>query len=660
MALLPAPGSGDDVTGLVGGLYGIDFTQPLGMVAPPLTAYAATRGGQPGHMAVAVSRGWPARSRPLGALAGVACPAMLIPVAHGRLRTPSGDTGYFVICPAPPGPSLAASPRPWPEAELLEYLLKPAVQALALLQARNVTHRAIRPDNVFQAGPRTPVALGCAWAAPPACHQPAWMEPPSSAACLPTGRGDGSIADDVYALGALMVMLALGVDPVAGVPDDELLRRKLDTGSYAAIVGAHRLPAGVADLVRGMLADDAEHRPLPALLANPTAARARRIAGRPVRRAQRPLTLGMRQAWTARTLAHAMQAEPADGIAQLRAGAVGQWVRRGLGDSVAAGQIDAIVQLRDAEAAAGNDAADPLLVTRAIATLDPAAPLVWRSVCLWLDGLGPALDHALRHAPEQVAELTEIVVARVPIAWAEHREADGDQAGSHVREADMRSWSSAGKGPTGPLRLAYSLNPLAPCASPTTARAWVIRLADLLPALEADCVRPLQLGQRLVDADVAAFIEARRDERLDTDINRLAVAMKPADPLSEVRLLARLQAKLSSTSLPNLSLRTAELLRPSLDRYHSRTRREQMAVRMAALAQSGQLTPFVALMDNAGERVSDESGFAVYQDRIAAIDALLADSIKGRPNRARRVSHEVVEGLGLLGCAIAVGLAVLA
>ena len=660
MASLPAPSSGDDAASLVGGLYSVDFSRPLTGVAPPLTVYAATRGGQPGHMAVAVSRGSPARPRPLGVLAAAACPAMLLPVAHGKLRAPSGDTGYFVICPIPPGPSLGASLRPWPEAELLEHLLKPAVQALALLQARNLTHRGIRLDNVFQAGPRTPVALGCAWAAPPACHQPAWMEPPSSAACLPSGRGDGSIADDVYALGVLMVALTLGVDPVAGIPEEELLRRKLDLGSFAAIVGSHRLPAGVADLVRGMLADEAEHRPSPALLANPAAARARRIAGRPVRRAQRPLTLGMRQAWTARTLAHAMQAEPTDGVAQLRAGAVGQWVRRGLGDSGAAGRIDAIVQLRDAEAAAGNDAADPLLLTRAIATLDPAAPLVWRSVSLWLNGLGPALDHALRHAPEQVAPLTEIVVARVPIAWAERREASADDAGSHVRDVDMRNWSLAAKGPEGPLRLSYSLNPLAPCASPTTAREWVIRLTDLLPALEVDCARPLQPGQRMVDADITAFIEARRDERLDTDVNRLAAAIKPDDPLSEARLLARLQAKLSSASLPNLSLRSAELLRPLLDRYHSRTRREQMAARMAAMAQLGQLPPLVALMDDARERVSDELGFAGYQDRIAAVDAMLSAPAKDRPARARRVSHEIVEGIGLLACAVAIGLAVLA
>ena len=124
-----------------------------------------------------------------------------MPVAHGPARMPGGQEAYFVIGQAPAGPALAAAQRPWSEGELLDCLLRPAVQALDRLQQRGVTHRAIRPDNLFRLGPGQPVMLGAAWAAPPASLQPAVFEPPYSAMCLPAGRGDGSIADDVYALG---------------------------------------------------------------------------------------------------------------------------------------------------------------------------------------------------------------------------------------------------------------------------------------------------------------------------------------------------------------------------------------------------------------------------------------------------------------------------
>ena len=141
------------------------------------------------------------------------------------------------ICLAPPGPSLGEPQRPWPEAELLDCVLRPAAHVLEQLQERGMTHRGIRLDNVFQSAPGQPVVLGTAWAAPPAMAQPALFEPPYSAMCLPAGRGDGSIADDVYALGVLLLCLALGRAPLAQLDDAAILRRKLEVGNLCRAGG---------------------------------------------------------------------------------------------------------------------------------------------------------------------------------------------------------------------------------------------------------------------------------------------------------------------------------------------------------------------------------------------------------------------------------------
>ncbi len=646
---------------LVGGFYAVDFSHPLADAAPPLPAFAASHAGRPGFMAVVVARGSPARSRALSALGGLTAPNLLLPLAHGPAVLPSGEAGYVVICPAPPGPSLTIDGPAWSEADLIEQLLKPVAQTLAELQSRSVTHRAIRADNLFRAGPQKPVTLGCAWAAPAGCHQPAWMEPPYSAACLPAGRGDGTTADDVYALGALMMALSLGANPVHGLADGDVLRRKLDAGSYVALAEAHHLPMSLAELLRGMLADDPDHRPSPALLANPATARARRVAAHPVRRAQRPLQIGPEQAWTARTLAHAVQAAPDLGLTLLRTGVVGHWLRRGLGDNGVATQMDAIVQRRDAEAASGNDRADPLLVTRAVALLDPAAPLVWRSLAIWPDGLGPALDHALHHAPDLAPSLAEIVTARVVAVWEERRaEADGHSA-ARPDTANIRHWHEAGTGGFAPVRLCYSLNPLAPCESPATARAWVIRLAELLPALEDDAGRAASSTGEMVDASMAAFVAARRDERMDGDLQRLAAAVTPGDVLGQLRLLARVQAKLQPGALPQLSRRAGDLVRPLLERYHSRLRRKELTDRLADLAQGGQLSPIAAMLDDDEEWASDKAGLAAAQARLAAVEAALtglSEAMAGKPDELRRTGQEVAEGFGLAACLAALAFAV--
>ena len=191
------------ISRLIAGRYAVDPARPIAGAGGGLPAFAVTdRHGLSGLMAVQVARAMPARAQALRALAGMT-EGVLGPLAHGvGTAGGAGEEAYYVICPAPPGPAVGAAPRVWGEAELLECLLRPAAHVLERLSGRGVTHRAIRPDNVFQSAPSQPVTLGQGWAAPPASLQPALFEPPYTAMCLPCGRGEGSVADDVYALGA--------------------------------------------------------------------------------------------------------------------------------------------------------------------------------------------------------------------------------------------------------------------------------------------------------------------------------------------------------------------------------------------------------------------------------------------------------------------------
>ena len=652
-----APGSG-----LIGGAYRVAFDQVLPGVAPPLKAYAVhgERTGETGLMAIAVERGWPARAGALTALAGVAVPNLMTPLAHGAIQTPSGEGGYFVVTQVPPGQSLQATLRPWNEADILQHLLRPVASVLAELQQRNLTHRSLRLDNLFQLGDRGPVTVGQGWAAPPAAHQPGWLEPPYSASCLPCGRGTGTIADDVYALGAIMVMLALGTNPMEGVEPGEILRRKLEVGSYAALAERHRLPSIIADLARGMLADDPEHRPSPALLGDPQAARARRIAARPPRRSPRPIELGGFSASTARTLAYALNREPDQAVALLRGGMIDRWLRRDLGDTQMAAAMDSAVTLREQEMAAADSRADLQLIVRAVAILDPAAPLTWRSFSLWPDGLGPALDHAMHHEPDKVEAIREVGVRQVVRIWAEQR-TTRDSFLARLEAKDVMTWAQAAQGEGGALRLTYMLNPLAPCESPALGRQWVTRLSELLPALELSAKQPTKENSPLVDAHLAAFIIARRDERLDVDISQLSSALSPSDAMSHLRLLARLQQKLHRGELPGLSKWAVAVSKPLLEVFSSRSRRERLAAALDEMSSAGQLSPIVTLMDNPAELSDDKRGLLAAKTRIQVIDASLqtiASAAEARPDRARRTAQEVAGALSLMACVIALAFAV--
>lgn len=662
MANLAADVTTDDpALSLIDGQFAVDFTQPLpeGGAGQPAFAAKSVRTG-PGFMAVQVQAGWPARAPLLSATATAPISNLLVPLGHGPAPMPSGDTGYFVICQAPPGRPLLADLRPWSENDLVELLVKPAALALAELHGRQVTHRAIRLDNLFRAGPSDSVTLGCAWAAPPACRQPVSSEPPYSAVCLPAGRGDGAPADDIYALGMLLVTLALGRNPLAGVDDETIIRSKLDQGSYATIVGRHKLPTAVAELARGMLADDPEHRPSAVLLCDPAAARARRIAARPQRRAQRAFPLGEPPAWTARVLARAIMNHPDQGVGQLRGGAVSLWLRRGIGDGAMASRLDEVCNLREQVSLPEEPRADALLVARAVAVLDPLAPLAWRKLAIWPDGLGAALNQALHASPVQAIALAEIATAEIALMLGPLRPDRSDMNALRAEARLHRPFVAIKPPEAATLRLGYALNPLAPCESPLLAGRWVTRLPDLLPALEAAASGPLRAKLPPVDRHIAAFVSVRRDERAQADLGQLASAVTAGDPMSQLRLVARLQERTHPEPLPALAGWMADIVAPTTVSFHSQGRRTRLAERLAELGRGGQLPPLAALLDDPPSHASDRSGRQIAVERGAAIDVqleALREDILSRQQTARRVGHDVTSGVSLLVCGVALAAA---
>ena len=506
------------------------------------------------------------------------------------------------------------------------------------------------------------MVLGNAWSAPPAQHQPTLFEPPYSAMCLPSGRGDGTIADDIYALGVVLVVLALGRLPLEGLDATAILRRKLSLGSQAALVGDDRLPPAISDLVRGMLAEDPEHRPPPALLAEPALARARRVAARPLRRGQHPLDLAGGQVWDARTLAHAIATDPEAGARLLRSGTVDRWMRRSLGDSAVAPRLDDVVRQRGLDGTADDVGADALLTMRAVAVLDPLAPLCWRGVALWPDGLGAALAAAeVMGEPlgNLLAErLRDLIASEASGNWAAIRPERSDaamvRAETRTRRAllRLRGWSG------GLPRLRYALNPLLPCSSPMLAGRIVARLHDLLPALEAAASRPEARRERPIDREIAAFIAARHDQRFDGELEGLADATSPERAmLMQLRVLAGLQRQVEGGALPALAGWLAEQAAPALDAWHNRARRAALEHAMGEAARFGQLAPMLALLDNAAARTADGRGFQAAGEAVRRIDAELAALAGGGAERhetARRIGHEAVLGVAMMAVTVAV------
>ncbi|HTW29292.1 MAG TPA: hypothetical protein VME92_19360 [Acetobacteraceae bacterium] len=652
---------------LIAEQYAVDLARPLPDAGAGLPAYAAIdrRGGAAPLMAVQARSGAPLRARMIAALSGTGIEGLCAPVTCGPAPGPDGRMALFVICQAPPGPRLDAT-RPWSEAVVIDEVLRPVATALDRLQGRHVTHRGIRPNNLFRAVNGGPVTLGAAWAGPPAALQPALFEPPYSACCHPAGRGDGAIADDVYALAVTLIVLALGRNPLHGLDDEAILQRKLELGSHAALLGTERLPPLLGDLVRGMLAEDPDHRPTPILLTQPSVARSRRVATRPPRRAQWPFETGGTEVWNARGLARVIAHDPSQGAQLLRNGAVGNWLRRSLGDAAAATRIEDVVPAH-ADAAAGGPTGESLAVMRAAAVLDPLAPLFWHGRALWPDGIGPLLVAAAQPGPGGAADaaaLEELISTEAAASWAALRAERCDVALVRQEARQNRMWLRLSGLEGGMPRLCYTLNPLLPCSSPLLDGQTVVRLPDLVPALERAAARPEARRLNAVDRDIAAFIAARSDTNLAHELVGLGNGSGEGRmAMARLRLLAQLQDRFRCPPCPTLARWVTEECVAPPNEWRNRTRRRQMHERLDALIAAGWLPALVELVDDAQAREADKAGLRHAEEAVRAIDAELAALATGAGRRtaaARRLGHEIAAGGGLTAVVAAMALLCLA
>lgn len=649
---------------MVAGQFVVDPSRRLADAGGGLPAYVATsrRGGLTPLMALAVHRHAPARPKNLntsmGGIDGLACA-----VGSGMGPPIDGAETWYVICEAPAGPPLSHGLHAWPEPMVVELVLRPIAAILEQLHMRGQTHRAIRPNNVFLSQPNRPVTLGAAWAAPPAMHQPAVFETAYSALCHPSARGDGRIADDVYALGVLMATLALGRVPMDGLDDRTIVHRKLELGDYLAIVGSDRLPPLLNDLVRGMLAEDPDHRPTPALLRDPAGARGRRVAARPPARAQRPFKLGTTTIWNTRTLALGMALEPEEALTAILNGQLMYWLRRGLGDSGLAVKLEELVRQQAQDIASDKALASAGLVMRAIAEADVWMPLCWRGVAIFPDGLGPALADASAPAEpgtspknepgDLLRKLSEIVLTEAQGIWALMHE-ERTPSGPQRLEARQRRAILQIGGPAGGLpRLSYTLNPLIPCASPLLVDRWVTNVADLTPALDAIAMANTNVD--LLEPHIAAFIGARSDRVLDHEVKSLSGNVDSVDRArAALRLLAGLQNRYHTAPLKGLTAWIVARSPPLIARWKNRERRAEVEEKLQALAAQGFLTPIQDLLEDHAGHEADSEGLQAAIAGLAQLDAELRDIAEGNLRRgalAARLGQEIAAGIGLAAVA---------
>lgn len=269
IAVVDAPAKSDAQLDFLAERFHIRFDSPLpGFDSPQARAFLASdeREGASSCFALICQFGVAHRPKPLAQLIAKEGPNMLRLLAAGVVNAPSqGGRRLALVFQQPQGGRLSeatlANGQPLPETLVISSLLPELVAALQYYQERDVVHRAVRPDNLFflDSG-RREILLGECITSPPGSDQPAAYETIERALAVPSGRGQGTTANDCFALGVTLVALLTGRDPTAGRTDKELFQQRIEKGSYWVLASETGLPGSSRDLIKGLLCDTPENR----------------------------------------------------------------------------------------------------------------------------------------------------------------------------------------------------------------------------------------------------------------------------------------------------------------------------------------------------------------------------------------------------------------
>jgi eukaryotic-like serine/threonine-protein kinase len=351
-----------------------------------------------------------------------------------------------------------------------------------------------------------------------------------------------------------------------------------------------------------------------------------------------------------------MASHPAEGLQALRDGTADRWLRRGIGDAGTATRIEERVRGSSADAGVQNPLADASLLMQAVSVLDPLAPLCWRGIAVWPDGLGPALA-AVREGPSEIADrIEEIVDVEAARIWASARPERCDVTMLRVEARQQRATLKMRGG--GRPRLLYALNLLQPCTSPLLDGRCVARMQDLLPALEAAAARLDHAGTPPLDPHLAAFIAVRSEEPAGPEL----FGPGPGAVAAQLRLLTKLQARFHPHPLPGVAAWLAAGAGVLVSTWRNKNRRDDLEERLRVLAGAGQLGPMLAMIDDPGAHARDAQGAAQAAQMLARADAELHRLATGAAERvelARRLGQEIAAGSGLAALVAVLGFAAL-
>jgi hypothetical protein len=338
----------------------------------------------------------------------------------------------------------------------------------------------------------------------------------------------------------------------------------------------------------------------------------------------------------------------------LRSGIVSQWLRRDLGDAALAAQIEELVRARVTDTHP-HAMSDPLLVMQVVTIINPRMPLCWRGVLLWPNGLPTLVAEAMGGVRDMMVVVEELLTTDIVSRWSSMEAREGRGANFNLpQEAFTHRHALVSHHPGSLARMFYALNPALPCQARQVEDRWVTSMPELMRQLERTAP---DSDTSLIDISLAAFIACKAERRIEPMVTELLQTKGPRQfRIRELELMRELQTRHHPAPMPRLAKWMAERIRPELEAWQNRPRREALAAQLADVAKTGSLPRLLMLMQDPAGLAADAAraeGARAELRRVEAELRTIDDHGTLRMAYAERAGQAIAGGVGLVALIMA-------
>ncbi len=546
---------------------------------------------------------------------GLADTSLLRLVGSGVLRWPpaGGKQHYIFLYQGGLGECLVKkgefSKSQWRQPEVTNFLIVPMARMLKEMSERSFYHGSIRPSNIYYAGvdKNKPVILGDGLAVHANSTQPSVFLPINKALAEPLGRGIGSLSDDIYAFGVTLAMVLRKNDELAGLSDEDILRKKIETGSYNTIVGAERFQATFMELLRGILHDDPAVRwRLDDIFSWLDGSRVTPPSLSRRTKANRPLIFDGKKYLYPDALAADLQNNPAEVVKLVSGDIFTQWIEKSFTDKRLEHNYHRALD-RTASIGSIKENSD-FLVTQLTMALNPALPVHYKGLNFTFDGLGGLMARAA-YEDIDMSIFKDILLQNIPDHSVTLKRLPESETLAHIKNFDIyRAALQQKKQGYGIERCIYMMCKNAPCLSPKLKGHFVYNDKSALLTFERLSKQGGQIALFL-DAHSIAFFATHNGRIMERVIYDLSSADKNKKIAGNLRFLAMVQNRAKVTACPSIANVFLGGLSGVYKLYNNVNLRKKVEEGVKFEASKGNLIGMSGLIDNEKARAKDKKAF---------------------------------------------------